>query len=102
MSWESVTLVLTIPTAGTPVQISATRLLTKSFLVEGDNSNAQAIYVGDSTVDALSTPKRGHRVAKNEVYGASSEEREYYDLSKWYVDALQNNSVAQVSYLKKI
>lgn len=103
MSWELVTLPLNIPTAGTPVPISASRLLTKSVSVESDNTNAQPLYVGDSTVDAVTTPKRGNRLSKGEIWGMSIEyHKEYIDLSTIYIDTALSGQIAQVSYMKKL
>jgi len=99
MPWEPVNLVLTVVTSGTKVPLSATRLLTKSFIIEAGSGNTGSLKVGDSTV----SPTRGQSLSKGEVFGVSIEEsREYVDLSKWFIDSTKNGETAEIQFLSKI
>ena len=48
-----------IPTAGTPVRLTATSTPCAGVWVSGDTGNSSVIYVGSSTVDGVQGQQRG-------------------------------------------
>lgn len=59
-----------IPTAGTPVQLTATSTPCMGVWVAGDTGNDSVVYVGTSTVDGVEGQQRGISVepAGNSIF----------------------------------
>ena len=59
-----------IPSAGTPVQLTATSTPCMGVFVAGDTGNTSVIYVGDSNVDGVENQQRGISVepAGNSIF----------------------------------
>lgn len=100
---------VTVATAGTPVQVSATRLMVRAVRFQTTNGNTGLMYIGDATL-VKATLVGVHRVlgiasatADAPVVEFGSQEIENgnaIDLSKFWVDAGVNGESVLVSYAK--
>lgn len=90
---------VTVTTAGTRVQVTATSTLCESILFQGHPSNTGKVYVGDSNVSATRgtslDAKIGYTVASNPKGDGSH----LFDLSDYWVDAQTNGEKVKVSYV---
>jgi len=85
-----------IPTAGTPVQLTATATPCMGVWVAGDTGNASVIYVGTTTVDGVEGQQRGISIepAGNSIFIPVS------DASLIWFDANTNGDNAVWAYLQ--
>lgn len=90
---------LTIPTAGTAVQASATPTQAAAISFEADKDNTGYIYIGLSDVSSdkyIAALKRGEQLE----FEASiiSGNTENYILSDYYIDTETNGNTVHISY----
>lgn len=88
---------VTIATAGTRQQLTATSTAVLSVIVQADSLNTGKIYVGDSSVSSSS----GIELAAGEAFVI---EPQYFgdneiNLSDIYLDTATNNNVARIQYI---
>ena len=104
MAWKIISATVTVATAGTPVQVSSTVLYSPSVVIQANTDNAGTVYVGDSLVDALSTPKIGIALLARSTITLNEDSKgsDYIDLSKIYIDSGTNGQVVQVMYMVKV
>lgn len=92
---------ITITTAGTRVQVSATQLLATSVIFQSDPLNTGKVYIGDSAVTSVN----GLALAAGESCSITPEAvRGNFtdiDLSDIWVDSSVNANVVRVSYLSQ-
>lgn len=88
---------VTVTTSGTPVKLSITSLIVKSFSVQLTSGSA-TFCVGGSTVSASSTTGSCLNVTTTNIYYPPLGTNGSYDLSKFYVDASVNNTIVSVNY----
>jgi hypothetical protein len=91
---------ITVTTAGTRVQLSATSITTTEITITGDTANSGTIYVGDSNV---SSTRYMYALAAGETVAIMAPSirgnQEDYDLSDFWVDASENTQKAQIAYV---
>lgn len=88
---------ITIASAGTRQQITASDIAAYSIIFQADDLNTGKVYVGDSTV----TSANGIELAPGETYGIDAAEigdREII-LSDFWVDTQTNGNVIKIQYL---
>lgn len=91
-----------VTTAGTPVQLSATRILARSLTIQAKTANTGNICVG-----GLSTTSCGSSngivlaagAALSYVAVGEAKTSNYYDLSAIYLDSTQNGEGVLVTYV---
>lgn len=94
---------VTVTTAGTRVQVSATDTPITTILVQADPNNTGYIYVGDSSVSSTRAsaalgPGQSEAITSDASGRAGWDE---YVLSDFYLDANTNGNKAYVSYIKR-
>lgn len=77
----------TVSTAGTPVQLTTIKGK-RAYIQSVEANNDKRIVVGDSNVDALTSPPVGRRV----LFATQAEWFEQTDTSEIYIDADQNSA----------
>ncbi len=88
---------VTIASAGTRQQITASEIAVYSVIFQADDLNTGDIYIGDSTITAAN----GIELAAGETYvidAVDVGEREII-LSDFWVDTETNNNVLKIQYL---
>lgn len=92
---------ITVSTAGTRVQVSATATPVSSIIFEAHASNTGVVYIGDASVAAT----RGTSLAAGQALAISADQSgrdgEEFFLSDFYVDAATNGDKVKVSYIKR-
>ena len=93
---------ITVAAAGTRQQVSSTRIIASSVLIQADHDNTGKIYVGDSAVSAtrtLAVLEAGESVEiDSEVFNGRGQQ---YDLSQIYVDASVSADKVRVGYTEE-
>jgi hypothetical protein len=89
-----------IPSAGTPVPLSETRIYTTAFVIRANLTNAGLIYVGDENVDSssgmfLQTGEVNEKEGKPNARGTL----QTFNLQNVYVDAATSGDSFRVEYL---
>lgn len=92
---------VTVATAGTRQQISASNLYALSVAIQAKKANTGKIYVGDSSVSST----RGHELAAGETYIVDGQGKpnslEEVNLADLYVDAQTNGEGVNVTYVAR-
>jgi hypothetical protein len=90
---------VTVVTAGTRVQITASDIRTGSIAIQADSANVGKVYIGDSSVS--SSIRLG--ASANEIVSIDASDlrgnTEEFSLSDFYVDAETNGNSVHVFYL---
>lgn len=95
--------IVTIPTAGVPVPLSATPIFASSIILEADTLNTGQIYWGDSNVSAA----KGNSIKPSQPYSITCDTNKFdlshgnatkLDLSLIYIDTDTNNNKVRVTY----
>lgn len=104
MASKIVNTALTVAVKGTSIPISATPLLTTEVLIQGNVDNTNNIFVGDSTVDGISSPPKGVKLAASEsiVFEEPTRGEDFIDLSTIFIDADTSGSVAEIVFYREI
>lgn len=94
---------VTVTTAGTRVQVSATPTPITSVVIQADPDNTGYIFVGDDAVaigqaSAALEPGRAWTISPD---ASGREGQEEYVLSDFYVDSSVNGNKVYVSYIKR-
>ena len=93
--------VVTVTTAGTSVQISASPLLVRSVIIQGFYNNTGNVYVGDTAANAHAA--NGHALSPQTTFGTSGDmlnaRQIQFDLSNFWVDADTSGGKAIVTYM---
>lgn len=93
---------VTIATAGTPVPLSATQILTPGCLIQAATTNTGLVYVGGSDLDGthrgIELPPGAAIEVEGPMIGSMLEE---FDLSQIKVDAATNGDKVLVSYFTR-
>lgn len=97
-------LVITVTTAGTPVQVSATPLYVRSYIGQAHHANSGKIFIGNSSANALSA--NAHALTARETFGIDGDVLKdrslQFDLSNIWVDSDTNGSKLIVSYMQEV
>lgn len=100
---QPVRLVVTIPTAGTPVQLSATPIYVRAFTLQAHFQNVGVALLGDSSANALVA--NAHALAPGDNFslaGSQIFQREVQiDLSHFWVDTTVSGSKVIVTFLQE-
>jgi hypothetical protein len=99
MSAKLETIVVTVTTAGTQVQVSATPIYVDQFIVEGKRGNTGFIFVGDADVSSADYAV-SLASAVNHRFVAPHQDNKI-DLSSVWIDSSVNGEIAMVTYYKK-
>lgn len=91
------TITATVTTSGTPVKLSATNLIVKSFSVQLTSGSA-TFCVGGANVAAASGTGSCLNTTTTNIYYAPMGPNASYDLSRYYVDASVNSTVVTINY----
>jgi hypothetical protein len=90
-----------VTTAGVPVRISASTILTPTFTVQADPLNSGKMALGASSVNI----NRGISLDPGEVVTVSAEYVQGlsidYDLSDWWADSAVNGNSLRVIYYSR-
>jgi len=90
---------LTIPTAGTAVQITPTAIQAHSISIEADALNTGKVYIGLSTVDSDNYIMALEKGEQLEIEAALIRgNSEVFTLSDYFVDTETNGNTVHVSY----
>ena len=89
----------TVASAGTAEPLSASKLLTPSFVIRALADNTNNVYVGDSTVDStdgmfLAASESNEKAARFTRYGV----HKFWDLNKVYIDVDTSSEGVIVEY----
>jgi len=93
--------VVTVAASGTAVQLSSSSIFAHSVVFQGDPSNTDLVYIGDSDVDATS----GLALGAEDIYSLGGQNRarggdSNYDLSDIWVDAAVGGEKLRYFYVK--
>ena len=96
-----VTVVVTIPTAGTRVKVSAASLLVRSWVACSAAANVGLVFMGDGAVSATT----GIGLNPEDCIdfgpvGNGSSSRDFYDLSQFSVDTATNSNTVRILYVR--
>lgn len=98
---------LTVATAGTRVQCSATALPVLSVYFEALGTNTGSVFIGDSTVSSSKymsarSAGLGINVSWDNAGSSARPGSTELDLSKFYIDASANTQIIQMTYLTRL
>ena len=106
MALKPVTIIATVATAGTRVQVSASDIPVSWIRFQAKHSNTGDVYIGDNTVAAAkyiayvhTTENPGVELKTND--GAKTTGNQML-LSDFYLDAAVNGEICMVSYLPRL
>ncbi len=92
---------VTVATAGTPVQLSATSVIVAGLTIRAEAGNAGTILLGDSEVST----EPGARLNAGDVIDISGPNirgiEEEFDLSDMWIDATANGCQVTVAYITR-
>ena len=98
-------LVVTVPLAGTPVQVnSGLPLYVRSFVVQAHYANVGSVFFGDSAANAAAASAHALNPGDNfSLQGDNFASRDLQlDLSQLWVDASANNLKLIITYLSEV
>ena len=103
MSVSLETIVVTVPAAGTRVQVSATPIYVDSVTFYARRGNSGFMYMGDVTVTSTKYAEAISSATISRTYETQPTRLHHgrIDLSTVYIDASVSNDVCMVTYLKK-
>lgn len=102
MAHKAVVRVITVTTAGDPVQISASQIFASGIYFEARDTNSGKIYVGPSTVAPTAYIAKLAAGENLTVDGPSTRgTEEAIDLSDYWVDASADGQIVMVTTLEK-
>jgi hypothetical protein len=96
-----VTLNVTVTTAGTPVQVSTTRIPANWVNFMGAIANLGNTYFGDSNVSSTRGQALGSGGGSGSPQFPPSSDTSPYNLADMWVDAANDNDIVQVTYLRR-
>ena len=92
---------VTVTTAGTPVQVSTTRIPAAWVNIMGALDNAGSIFIGDSNVSSTQGQAAGAGGGAGSPQYPPVSGISPYNLEDIYIDSANNGDIAQVTYLTR-
>lgn len=101
---KPVRLVVSVPSAGTPVQLSASPLFVRSFIMQAHHANVGLVFVGDSSGNALDANAHALNPGDNFAMAGDSliARNVQFDLSDFWIDTSVNGSKVIITYMQEV
>jgi len=96
---------VTVTTAGTRVPLTGSSLKVSYLIIQKHETNADVIYIGDSSVDSSNGIVIGSSLPSLVMSADDTEADEdkcYFDLSEIYIDAASNGDKVRIAYIKQV
>lgn len=101
MAREQILLQLSVgPFTTTAVQLSATSILTTSFIIQCPSSNSDFVKIGNALGQTFQIAPGKDLAVRGDALDVGT--NSYVDLSKWFVSAQSGSQSVNIMYLDRI